>query len=191
MSGNNDKCPFCNSDVGNRTRGRTHEDILEQIRKRVAANDATSMIMLAKFHSQGMGGLQQDQTKAEELYARAAELGSSKAHYLLSKIYRQRGDLKKAKFHLEVAAMAGHEVARNNLGSMEGNSGNMERALKHLAIAASAGCYDAMQKLRLFFEEGFVSRDTIDSTLKAYNSSCAEMRSEARDASILAKTKSI
>jgi hypothetical protein len=32
------------------------------------------------------------------------------------------------------------------------------------------------------FEKGFVNRDTIDSTLTAYNNSCAEMRSEARDA---------
>ena len=149
------------------------------------------MNLLAGYYYHGKLGLLRDRAKAEELYARAAELGSSQAHYLLADVYRQRGDWKKTKFHLEAAAMAGHEVARNNLGSMDGNSGNHDRAMKHLTIGASAGCYDAMQKLRLFFEEGFVSRGTIDSTLKAYNSSCAKMRSEARDASILAKTKSI
>ena len=37
--------------------------------------------------------------------------------------------------------MAGLEVARFNLGVMEGHSGNIERALKHLRIAASAGYY--------------------------------------------------
>jgi hypothetical protein len=41
-----------------------------------------------------------------------------------------------------------------------------------------------MHKLRLLFENGFVSRESIDSTLAAYNNSCAEFRSGARDAYI-------
>jgi hypothetical protein len=67
---------------------------------------------------------------------------------------------------------------------MEGRSRNIEQAVKHWVIAASAGEYDAMHNLTKNFEQGWVSRDTIDSTLTAYNSSCAEMRSEARDAVI-------
>jgi TPR repeat protein len=51
-----------------------------------------------------------------ELYARAAELGSSKAHYHLGNRYRKGGNSKKAKFHYEAAAMLGCEVARFNLG---------------------------------------------------------------------------
>jgi hypothetical protein len=58
----------------------------------------------------------------------------------------------------------------------------MERAFKHWMIAASAGESYAMHQLRTFFEQGAISRKSIDSTLKAYNNSCAEMRSEARDA---------
>jgi hypothetical protein len=38
-----------------------------------------------------------------------------------------------------------------------------------------------MYNLRINFEKGNVSRETIDSTLAAYNNCCAEMRSEARD----------
>jgi hypothetical protein len=49
------------------------------------------------------------------------------------------------------------------------------------AIAASAGHYKAMFQLKICFEKGLVSRESIDSTLEAYNNSCAEMRSEARD----------
>jgi hypothetical protein len=60
----------------------------------------------------------------------------------------------------------------------------MEQAVKHWTIAASAGDYTAMQTLRTSFEKGHVSRELIDSTLAAYNNSCAEMRSEARDAYI-------
>jgi len=80
--------------------------------------------------------------------------------------------------------MAGHEEARSNLGTIEAQSGNMNRAVKHWIIAASAGHHIAMHMLREIFEEGIVSRDVMDLTLTAYNSSCKEMRSEARDAFI-------
>jgi hypothetical protein len=59
----------------------------------------------------------------------------------LGGIYHEGGEYKKAKFHVEAAAMAGDEVARCNLGIVEGNSRNMERAIKHFTIAASAGDY--------------------------------------------------
>ena len=179
-SGNTERCAFCNSDQGN----KTAEERVEEIMKRVEANDAASIFLLAGYYYQGRLGLQQDQTKAMELYVRAADLGCSKAHGSLGKIYHEGGNMKKAKFHFEAAAMAGYEMARYNLGFMESQSGNMERAAKHWIIAASAGDYIAMHELILCFQEGSVSRESIDSTLAAYNSSCAEMRSEARDACI-------
>jgi TPR repeat protein len=152
--------------------------------KRVEANDAASIYALGHGYYQGLHGLQQDHAKAIELYARAAELGYSKAHNKLAGAYHQMGDKKKAKFHMEAAAMAGHEMARSNLGVMEYNSRKLERAVKHWTIAASAGSYDSMNHLRINFEKGCDSRELIDSTLTAYNNSCAEMRSEARDTTI-------
>jgi TPR repeat protein len=81
--------------------------------------------------------------------------------------------------------LAGHEVARFNLGLIEFESGNNERGVKHFRIAASAGHHNAMHALQTFYEKGIVGgRDAIDSTLTAYNNSCAEMRSKARDAYI-------
>jgi TPR repeat protein len=97
-------------------------------------------------------------------------------------MYHDGGNMKKEKFHNEAAAMAGDEGARCNLGSMEVKLGNMERAVKHFKIAASAGSYHAMNNLLIVFNHGQVSRNAIDSTLTAYNNSCVEMRSEARDA---------
>jgi hypothetical protein len=58
----------------------------------------------------------------------------------------------------------------------------VEQALKHWTIAASAGEYLAMHHLKLCFEKGYVSQESINSTLEAYNNSCKETRSEARDA---------
>ena len=80
--------------------------------------------------------------------------------------------------------MAGHEDARHKLGFLEAQSGNMERAMKHFTIAASAGNHHAMSDLLGALTRGYVSRDTIDSSLEAYNNACVEMRSESRDAYI-------
>ena len=122
--------------------------------------------------------MQQNHAKTMELLARAADLGDCKANYSLAGFYYEGGDKKKA---------AGDEEARYNLGCMEHHSGNNERAIKHVMIAAAAGCYRAMNRLNTLFEDGAVRRESIDSTLKAYNISCAEMRSEARDAYIRVK----
>jgi TPR repeat protein len=87
--------------------------------KRVEANDAGAMCVLAHNYHYGESGLQQDRAKALEIYARAAEFGSSLAHFFMGEIHRNRGDSKKAKFHYEAAAMAGHEDGRCKIGGME------------------------------------------------------------------------
>jgi hypothetical protein len=86
------------------------------------------------------------------------------------------------KFHLETAAMAGNEVARNTLGELEfDHLHNNDQAIKHWIISASAGEYHAMYHLLLGVGNGMVSKDAIDTTLTVYNNACANMRSEARD----------
>jgi TPR repeat protein len=142
------------------------------------------MYNLASYYYHGKLGLLQDQERAMELWTQAAELGSSKAHYELGVCYLEGGDLKKAKFHYEAAAMAGNEDARCNLGTMEAHSGDRERAVKHWTIGASVGHHKAMNLLLGAFNHGLVRRESINSTLTAYNNSCAEMRSGSRDAYI-------
>jgi hypothetical protein len=178
-SGNIGKCPFCNAKMS-----KTVEESVVEMMKRVAANDVGAMCQLGNQYVHGHEGLLQDQKKALELWKKAAELGSSHAHFQLGVYYDEGGDTKKVKFQTEASAMAGNEVARSKLGYMEYNSGNMDRAVKHWTIAASSGSHLAMHSLQKSFKFGLVSRDTIDSTLTAYNNFCAEMRSEARDAYI-------
>jgi len=163
----------------------TGEEKIEELMKRVEANDADAMYVMGNHNYGGAHGLQQDQERAMELWKQASQLGSIDAHdFLGNMFYAEGGNLKKAKFHFEPAAMAGHEVARYMLGFMDFEEGKKERAVKHWIIAASAGNQHAMHQLRNFFEKGVVNRTTIDSTLTAYNNSCAEMRSEARDTCI-------
>jgi TPR repeat protein len=159
--------------------------MVEEILKRVEANDAVAMGMLGSYYYIGYSGLQQDHNKAIELWTQAADLGSKKAQISLYDVYEYSdlGDKRKANFHLEAAAMAGHEGARNDIGHLEFlQFNNTDQAIKHWIIAASAGSYLAMHNLLLAFKQGRVSRETIDPTLTAYNTSCGEMRSAARDA---------
>jgi TPR repeat protein len=184
-SGNDEKCPFCNSDRSS----KTEAEKIEEIMKRAEANDPISIGVLGNHYHHGLRGFQQDHAKAIELYTRAADLGNSEAHNNPAGVYHEGGNMKKAKFHFEAAAMAGHETARFHLGFVEAEYGNIERAVKHWIIAASGGFYMAMHALRTFFKKGYVSRESINSTLTAYNNSCAEFRSEARDAYIQNKLK--
>ena len=181
-TGNKEKCPFCNAD----TEINSDADKIENIMKRVDSIDTGAIDLLGTCYYNGLLGIHQDETKAIELWMRAAELGFSKSHNYLGMHYYHRKNSKKAKFHLEAAAMAGHEEARNNIGLLELKQfNNTDRAVKHWIISASAGSYNAMNALRSCFENDIgIDRESLDSTLTAYNTSCGEMRSEARDAFI-------
>jgi hypothetical protein len=180
-SGNDDKCPFCNANQAD----KSDEKNMQELMKRIEANDAEAMYVLGSHYHHGQRGLQQNEERAMELWTQAAKLGSSDVHYELGIHFHDGGrDMKKAKFHYEAAAMAGHENARYNLGCIDFSSGNISRGLEHFRIAASAGSHLAMHSFLVSFNQGMVSRDAIDSTLIAYNNCCAEMRSEARDAYI-------
>ena len=117
-SGNNGKCPFCNAE----RIGRTDRELVADMRKRVAANDAASIYMLGYEYYHGSFGLQQDQTKAIELFTKSAELGCSKAHVHLGMLHYKGGDMRKAKYHYEAAA------GRTRRGTVQpGNLGNTIR----------------------------------------------------------------
>jgi len=79
-SGGVRNCPFCKT---NRI-GTTGADHVEELMKRVKANDAGATYVLAGwYHHGGHDGLQQDQDKAKELWTHAAEIGCSKSHFNL------------------------------------------------------------------------------------------------------------
>eukprot|EP00571_Detonula_confervacea_P017361 CAMPEP_0172300276 /NCGR_PEP_ID=MMETSP1058-20130122/2397_1 /TAXON_ID=83371 /ORGANISM="Detonula confervacea, Strain CCMP 353" /LENGTH=139 /DNA_ID=CAMNT_0013010007 /DNA_START=276 /DNA_END=695 /DNA_ORIENTATION=+ len=129
-------------------------------------------------------GLSQDLDKATELWFKAAELGSHLAHLELAESYLGgRGmekDVKKAKYHWEIAAMAGNEQARYLLGGLETDGGDMNRALKHWMISAMGGHDPSMEAMKEGFERGFVTKNDYEKALRAYKDSINEMKSEDR-----------
>ena len=69
-SGNIGKCPHCNAD----RKGKTEDDLFEEMMNRVEANYAVSICMLAHSYHQGIRGVKQDHANAIELFTRAAVL---------------------------------------------------------------------------------------------------------------------
>jgi TPR repeat protein len=89
---------------------KADEDAVEELMKLVEVNDPASIFMLANYYEHGGIGLQQDHTKAIELFTPAADLGYSKAHFHLANFYQKGGDLKKATTLYEAAAWQGSQM---------------------------------------------------------------------------------
>ena len=90
-------------------------------------------------------------------------------------------DKKKAKHYFELAAMNGYVSARHNLAMVEWEKGNQHRAMKHFIIAARASDEGSLDKVKHGFKVGLVTKDEYANTLRAYQKSNKEMKSDARD----------
>jgi TPR repeat protein len=77
QSGNIKTCPYCKDE----RLSKTEEERVEQMLKRIEANDAGAMCALGSDYYLGKKGLQQDRAKAVELWKQAVALGSSRSHF--------------------------------------------------------------------------------------------------------------
>ena len=173
------KCPFCRKSLPT-----TLEEIVEQLMKRVEANDPVAMREMGlKASHEG------DYKSALEYGTRAVALGDTEAHYNLSFLYRDgKGvdmDKKKELHHLTEAAIAGHSDARRNLGFYERKNGHYDRAAKHWIISAKLGHHASLKCVTELFNSGHVSRDDFDAAFRGYqiaiNATKSPQRAEAAE----------
>ena len=178
-----DNCPFCRAEVYG------DELPLEQTQKRVKAGDPMAIHHLGCTYRDGGDGLEQDLSRAFELFERAAEMGSKEAHFDLAGIFDGATDYRwgvnkdKARSieHYELAAKWGHVEARHNLGFIEYKSGNYALALKHAMISAKLGYKDALSALHVLFENGSATKSDYTEALRGYQEAVEEMSSPERD----------
>ena len=141
--------------------------------------------MLASCYADGTMGIPQDRAKACELYLKAGKLGCAGAYFNLGVGYENgygmEIDMKKAKHYYELAVMNGHIKARYNLGNNEARAGNHQRAMKHFVISACVGCKESLDKVKDGYMGGIVTKDEYANTLREYQTSQDEMKSDARD----------
>ena len=172
-------CPFC------RLMPRTGEEIMQNFMKLVEANDADALNNLGFYYSKGIYDLPQDDTKAFELWERAAELGHVEAHYNIGKSYYfgdgVERDKKKAEHYYEKGALGGHVQARHNLGIIENNEMNVERAIKHYMIAVEGGSNSSLKSIQDLYSDGHTTKDDYTKALRAYQKYLGEVKSPQRD----------
>jgi len=174
----NTKCPFC------RTPWPDTEEAVERLKNRMEANDPIAIYTLGCNYRDG-SGYQQDYTKALELFHQAGELGYSMAYCNIGYAYLYgRGvevDKKKAEHYTELAAMAGDEKARDNLGNIEESIGTMDRAIKHCMIAIRSGYSKSLEKIRELYSNGHTTKEDYTTALRLYQEYLGEIKSVQRD----------
>jgi len=164
---------------------RTQKEQMKRYEERMKLMDAEAYFDLGNRYKAGDSGLPQNLNKALELWNRAAELGSIKAHYELGlRLYTGVGgekDKKKAIQHYKLAAIGGHERARHWFGTIEMSNGNINHAMKHFMIAAKSGEEKSLKKVGVGYKAGLITKDEYANTLRSYQVSVDEMKSKQRE----------
>ena len=186
-SGAKDLCPFCRT-----PQAESNEEHIKRTNKLMEKGNAYAFYALAGCYRSGIMGLPQDHAKANELWLKAGELGCAMGCYNLGIAYDEGGrgvtiDKKKAKYYYELAAMKGDVKARHNLGCMEGQAGNLHRAMKHYMLSAGAGCKESLDEVKDGYMDGHVTKEQYANTLREYQKSQDEMKSEAREKALAAR----
>ena len=173
-------CPFCKT-----PRANSNEEEVERTKKLMKTGNAQALYMLAGHYAQGIMGMPQDRSKANELCLKAGELGNAKAYFNLAVNYDNGMGVdintKKAKHYWELAAMNGSLHARHNLGAVELEDCNYQRAFKHYILPAKAGHDNSLGAVKQGFMNGDVTKDEYANTLREYQNSQDEVKSKARD----------
>ena len=178
-------CAFC------RTPGaKSYEENVKRVNNLMEKGNAIAFYVFAGFYEHGRMGMPQDWLKANELYLKAGEFGCAAAYFNLGNAFcsGERGvevDMMKAKHYWELAAVNGSARARYNIGCIEEQAGNPQCACKHFILAAKAGHDISLNQVKTGFKHGLVTKDEYATTLRAHQKSQDEMKSEARDKSIL------
>ena len=175
-----DCCAFCREPFC------SNREFVKRLKKRIKLNDANAFYMLAGEYEYGGLGLPKDSKKSLESTINGAKLGSLDAHSALGDAYIEGSgvgkNMKKAIHHYKVAAIGGHEMARHNLGVLEQRK-NKHKAMKHYIIAARCGYDDSLKQVGEGYKAGLVTKEEYANTLRAYQASLDEMKSEQRSVS--------
>ena len=177
---NMDLCAFCRT-----PKKKSNDEELQRVNQLIEKGNAYAYFILGGYYDQGNCGLPQDRAMANELFLKAGELGCAGAYYNLGGSYYEgmgvEIDKKKAMHFYELAAMNGDILARNNLGCLVGAAGNDHRAMKHFLLAARAGHNNAIDLVKDGYMNGHVTKDQYADSLREYQKSQDEMKSDARD----------
>ncbi|EJK76525.1 hypothetical protein THAOC_01707 [Thalassiosira oceanica] len=158
---------------------------LALVQKRVDAKDPKAMEFLADAYFRGVYGLEQDSSRAIELWTDATRLGDLDAHFSLGYWYYDREgveeDVARGVQHWQHAAIQGHPNSRFMLGAHEYENGNHELAVQHWMITAKMGGEDSLNNIKAMFMKGYATKAQYAEALRGYQNALEETRSPQRE----------
>lgn len=147
-------------------------------------NNPGAFIQMAKKHVLGSSGVLQSNTKALEMFIRAAELGSADGFMNVGAFHAGgiavKPNMMKACSFIEIAAKKGFAEAHQWLANYDPRTGN-DKCIKHLKIAACAGDKGSMDDLMIKYKSNLLSKDDLTQILRDHQASKDEMKSEDRE----------
>ena len=172
-----DLCPFC------RVEAPDSGELLARLQKRVKLGDSNAVGQMALYCRDGDLGVPVDEEKSLELAHQAASLGSVNTHLMLGIFYSSEdfGVNSTALAHFKAAAKSGCVRSHAILGEMEFFDGNKKNAVRHWRISAAAGHKPSVDGLIKCFQEGLISKESLEKSMRAKHEACQAMRSEDRD----------
>jgi hypothetical protein len=174
-------CPFCREpDAG------SDEEAIERIEKLMKKNNGQAFIALGARYQDGDFGLEQNMTKAMDLYLKAGELGYCEGFTNLGFIFYNglngvEVNKKQAKQYLVRAVMMGNVQARRLLAVIEDEEGNTVPASRHFLLAARAGDEKALEMVKRRCEIGLITNKDYSAACKLCQQRQDEMKSSQRD----------
>lgn len=154
-------CPFCRT-----PETKSDKEYMRRLEKCV--NQAYAMYLMAEYYEK----MEENLTKAMELYLKAGELGCAEAYFNLGIIYDVGNGVernqKKARHYHELAILRGDVCARYSLGCMDVDTGDFVRASKHFMVGAKAGHDQCMKMVKEYVDNSLITNDEYAATFRSY-----------------------
>mmetsp|Transcript_24219 Transcript_24219/g.36707 ORF Transcript_24219/g.36707 Transcript_24219/m.36707 type:complete len:407 (+) Transcript_24219:147-1367(+) len=198
-------CPFCRSTDDMVPYTIEHHKIRERcLLLRANKGDSRALLELACLHKTGYSGDSLDKLKGDrefifegtvrkgkrspegdakafEYFQKSAALGNGDAYYYLSEFHRQ--DYNAADFFdcLVKAAALGSVEAHDELASLAMEKKQIKVAMKHYQFLALVGySKESTEKLTAGYKDGYVTKEELASSLRAYQAAREEFSSKER-----------
>ena len=171
-------CPFCRAKLA-----RGAKEAMKRVWKQIDDNnDPDAMNMLGKYYEEGMHGLSKNPTKAEELYQRAYDLGHPDAARNLGVYYTNHiSNPVLATKYQEEGARRGNAHCMAIMGCNAHQSHNYEEASRLWMTAARLGDDDAMKRVMVSYQRGYISKEDLATTRRAHKAANDAGKNEPRE----------
>ena len=192
-------CPFCRSADAMPLTAKSNENKRDILEQRAKNKEPRATLELGRFYASGymtpgsdLDIIGKDERKAVKYFEKAASLGNGDAYYELSKrhqkLCRNAGDQRSLMLFagdylacLEKAAGLGTMEAHHELAEIAMKQNNFQVAMSHYKVLAAVG-YDkhSIDQLTVGYKDGHVTKDDLESSLRAYHTSRKEFATTAR-----------